>query len=418
MSIDRLERSLPQVLTELSLPVVPDYVDTLLSRTERIAQKPGWLFPERWFPVSTITDAFTAPRRFPLRPLVILAVVLALIATSIAFYVGTQQAKPAPPIGLAKNGIVVTRSATGDLIAVDPVSESQRTILAGPNLCCGQVSPDGLRVAVLDLPNPQADPTRLRIVDMQGSLIRDLVGSDLRQLNDFSFSPDGTRLLLSYQTQPRILDIASGTFTTLDAPGQEIFASWIGATGDILLTNRRSEDLTSVSRLAAGTTTGATQVTELQFVVDRPHVSPDGSKFLYFIWGTAAGTQGRLHVFDFATGKDIEISPPQKTGTADETQWENPIWSPDGKYIAAEVYTAGPNHVQIVPSAGGPAVVAGPAFPTGSGGTVMQFSPDGTQLLIVYRFDNSTWLVPVTGGDGRKVSWNFAEDASWQRQAP
>jgi len=31
MSIDRLERRLPEVMTELALPRIPDYVDELLS---------------------------------------------------------------------------------------------------------------------------------------------------------------------------------------------------------------------------------------------------------------------------------------------------------------------------------------------------------------------------------------------------
>lgn len=418
MSIDRLESRLPDVLTDLSLPAMPDYIDSLLSRTERMSQRPRWTLLERWIPVSTMTDALAAPRRLPLRPLLVFAILLALAATSIALYVGSHQTTPAPPIGLAKNGVVVTKSAAGDLIAVDPVSESERTILAAANLCCPVVSPDGLRLAVLDVPNPDADPTRLRVLDMQGDVIRDISGADLHQLNEYEWAPDGTRLLLSYQTQPRILDVATGRFTTLDVPGAEIFASWMGATGDIMLVSRTSQDVMSVSRLRAGTTSGATHVAELQFVVDRPHLSPDGSKFLYFVWGTATGTQGRLHVFDLARMQDIEVSPPQKTGTPDETQWENPVWSPDAKFIAAEVYTTGPNHVEIIPAGGGTPVVAGPEFPTGSNGASIQFSPDGTQLLITYRFDQSTWLVPVTGGEGHRVSWNFADDADWQRLAP
>src|SRR6185503_1607697 len=62
MSIDRLERRLPEVLTELSLPVMPDYVDNLLSRTERMSQRPGWSFPERWFPVRTIPAGLSLRR--------------------------------------------------------------------------------------------------------------------------------------------------------------------------------------------------------------------------------------------------------------------------------------------------------------------------------------------------------------------
>ena len=78
MSIDRLERRLPEVLTELSLPRVPDYVDDLLSRTARTPQRPGWTFLERWFPVSAITDAMSLPQRLPLRPLVAIAILVVL----------------------------------------------------------------------------------------------------------------------------------------------------------------------------------------------------------------------------------------------------------------------------------------------------------------------------------------------------
>ena len=96
MSMDRLERRLPEVLTELSLPAMPDYVDSLLSRTERTPQRPGWTFPERWFPVSTITAAFAPKRSIPLRPLIVLALLAALVAGALAFYVGSHQRQPAP----------------------------------------------------------------------------------------------------------------------------------------------------------------------------------------------------------------------------------------------------------------------------------------------------------------------------------
>ena len=118
MSIDRLERRLPEVLTELSLPSTPDYVDTLLSRTARTPQRPGWSFPERWIPVSTITSALPVRRPISLRPLIVFAVLLALIVASIAFYVGSRP-RPAPLTGLARNGAVVTTSAGVGIVAID-----------------------------------------------------------------------------------------------------------------------------------------------------------------------------------------------------------------------------------------------------------------------------------------------------------
>src|ERR1041385_2800968 len=110
MSIDRLERRLPDVLNELALPRVPDYVDTMLSRTERMPQRPGWTFPERWFPVSVITSAISPARRPTLRPLIAVAVVIALIVAAVALYVGSRKHLP-PLFRLARNGIV---GATAD----------------------------------------------------------------------------------------------------------------------------------------------------------------------------------------------------------------------------------------------------------------------------------------------------------------
>jgi len=417
MSIDRLERRLPEVLTELSLPVMPDYVDNLLSRTERMSQRPGWSFPERWFPMSTITSAVPARRPLSLRPLVVLAVILALIAASIAIYVGSRP-RPAPLTGLARNGLVVTTSAAGDLIAVDPVTETQRTLAAGPNICCAQVSRDGLRVALLNLPSVDAAPTRLRVIDLEGSILRDVPAAELRGLIDYALSPDGSRLLLTSDAQPRTLEVASGRITPLDVPDGVTAASWIGTTGDILLTFRVDEATLRIARLPAGATRGESEITRLRYAVDAPKVSPDGSRFLYFIWGTEQNQQGRLHVYDFAGRTDTEVSPPEAPGSPHESEWENPVWSPDGSFIAVELYTTAENHVVVIPAAGGQPVAVGPTFPTGSGGAVIRFSPDGQSILATYRFSNETWLLPVSGADGRQVTWTTAEDIDWQRLAP
>jgi dipeptidyl aminopeptidase/acylaminoacyl peptidase len=414
MSIDRLERRLPDVLAELSLPREPDYVDDLLSRTERMSQRPGWTFLERWFPVSTMTDAIAPPRRLPLRPLALLAILVALAAATIVLVVGSQQHLP-PPFGLARNGLVVTTNAKGDLITVDPATDAQRTLASGPSICCAQFSQDGQRISYLVSVNPASSPTALRVVNLDGAVVRELAADALKGLDDYNWAPDGHAILLTYGTSAKVLDVATGSLTALDLSGEDLRGAWIGTTGDILFTDRTSENELRVSRLRAGTTTGATEVTRLEYAVDAPKIAPDGSKFLYFVWGTDPGSQGRLHVYDLAKARDVEVSPPQRQGTPEETQWENPVWSPDGTHIAAEVYTAGPNHVEVIPAAGGDPVVVGPEFPTGSGGAVIRFSPDGRSLLLTYRFNQQTWLVPISGGAGRQVSWLVTEDAEWQR---
>jgi sugar lactone lactonase YvrE len=425
MSADRLERRLPEVLTELSLPRVPDYVDNLLDRTARMPQRPGWTFLERWFPVSTLT-ATLSTRRQSLRPLIAVAILIALVMASIVWYVGSQR-RPPPLFGPARNGVVVTNNAAGDLVSVDPDTGATRTLIAGQNVCCADVSPDGQRLAFLRTVVPNGDATGLAIANMDGSVVREFTEETVRGVTGFEWSPTGDRVLVTNESSVVLLDVATGQVTPISVPHDISFnisrASWIGTTGDILLTAESPGTGADTGtfrayRLPAGATSGATEVATLAYTVATPLVSPDGSRLLYFIWGPETRLQGKLHVFDFATGEDRAVTPEDAQAPADITEWENPVWSPDGSQIAAELYTAGPNRVAVIPADGGAPVLVGPAFPTSANGAAIRFSPDGASLLVTYRFNNETWLLPVSGAEGRRVPWALTEDLDWQRLAP
>jgi hypothetical protein len=219
-----------------------------------------------------------------------------------------------------------------------------------------------------------------------------------------------------------VIDVANGSVTTIETGSQIGRASWIGTTGDILLTMGGQADVVrTIKWLPAGATSlaSAVEVTKLRSAVDVPLVSPDGSRFLYFIWGSTPNLHGRIHVFDFAAGSDIAVTDEAPVDPAHEIAWENPVWSPDGTRIATELYTTGENHIAVISatSAASP-VLIGPAFPTGENGAAIRWSPDGTSILATYRFNNETWLLPVSGEPGRKVSWATSEDMDWQRLAP
>jgi Tol biopolymer transport system component len=425
MTADRLERRLPDVLHELSLPRVPDYVDNLLSRTERMPQRPGWTFPERWFPVSTFTDALPAGQRLTLRPLVAIAVLVILAIVSVVLIAGSQP-HPAPPFGLARNGVMLLPEDGGNIVAVDPVTGSRRTLATGTNLCCASVSPDGLRFAYSHVPAPGADPVGLTVARFDGSVIR-VIPDDVANSSWYEWSPAGDKLLLTRATGADIIDLASGELKSV-SPNADPFevtrASWIGTTGDILFSQRIAETAQTGStikflRLPAGATTGARELGRAQYVISDAGVSPDGSKFLYFVWGPEVRLQGKLHVFDVATGLDRAVTPEVNVASAEITEWENPVWSPDGSHIAAELYTAGPNHIAVIPATGGDPVLVGPEFPTGSGGAMIRFSPDGESLLVTYRFNEQTWLLPVAGGTGQQLPWaTNGDQIDWQRLAP
>jgi hypothetical protein len=415
MSLDRLERRLPEVLTELSLPSVPDYVDNLLSRTERTPQRPGWTFLERWLPVSTFTASLSRGGRLSLRPLIAVAILIAIVIASIVLYVGSQHRVP-PLFGPARNGVLITADAAGSIVTVDPVSGATRTLVNGPNLCCAGFSPDGQRITYLHLPPGGGDAIKATIANLDGSTLRDLSGEAVAGLDWGDWTPSGDRLLLTVASGALIVDVATGKTTTLASlPFGIARASWIGTTGDVLLTSKISDTLLRLYRLRAGKTDGAEQIAQLPYAVNLPLVSPDGSRLIYFTWGPEPRLQGDIHVFDLASRIDSAIT---EEAFDDSQAWENPVWSPDGSRVAVELYTAGPNHIAVLPATGGPPVLLGREFATSSGGAVIRFSPDGESLLVTYRDNGTTWLLPVAGGTGQQVTWAQAEDIEWQRLAP
>ena len=64
---DRLEQRLPSRLEELAAPRTPSYFDDVIHQTARTRQRPGWSFPERWLPVSVLTDRLATAPRAPMR---------------------------------------------------------------------------------------------------------------------------------------------------------------------------------------------------------------------------------------------------------------------------------------------------------------------------------------------------------------
>ena len=423
MTTDRLERRLPEVLNELALPRVPDYVDNLLSRTERMSQRPGWTFLERWFPVSTFTATLSRGGRLSPRPLIAVAILVAIVIASIVLYIGSQRRLP-PLFGPARNGAVVTNDQAGNIVLVDPVAGTSRILAHGPNLCCAGFTPDGLHVTYLHVPPEGGDPTAGSVANLDGSIVRELPTELLKGLDWAEWTPAGDRILLTTAAGAAIFDLATGSITQIDTDFAVTRASWIGATGDILLTSvaetSPNGQTLRVDRLAAGATSGATQIATLEYAVNPPLVSPDGSKFLYFIWGPEAGRHGRIHIVDLASGIHTTITRDDAQAPAGLAEWENPVWSPDGSHIAAELYTTAGNRIAVVPAAmlTGDPIFVGPTFEEFTNGAAIRFSPDGTELLVTYHGDGTTWLLPTAGGEGHQVPWATSEDMEWQRLAP
>ncbi len=113
-SSERYERRLPTLLEELSAPRTPDYFDDILGQVGRTRQRPGWTFPERWLPMSAVSERLAAAPRAPVRALVFVALLVLAIVAGHRDLAGSQQ--PEAPGALrapAANGLIRSSTTAG-----------------------------------------------------------------------------------------------------------------------------------------------------------------------------------------------------------------------------------------------------------------------------------------------------------------
>ena len=89
-SSERYERRLPELLDELAAPRTPAYFDDILGQVGRTRQRPGWTFPERWLPMSAVSERLSAAPRVPLRAVAVAALILIALVVAIAVIAGSR----------------------------------------------------------------------------------------------------------------------------------------------------------------------------------------------------------------------------------------------------------------------------------------------------------------------------------------
>ena len=420
-TFDRMEPRLPELMDDLAAARIPDYFDDLLQQTARTRQRPAWSALERWLPMGTIArPIITLPA--PWRPLVLLIALALLLATAAVAFIGSRPPAIPPPFGLARNGLIVIATEAGDLATVDPATGTVAGLVTHP---ASEYAPwlahDGRRLLFDRRGTGTAES--LFVTGIDGTQTRELL-SRPTEIQWFDWSPADDRVAVTYDVDGRrtvsIIDVASGAIAPLDLGVEPTGAVYWRPNGrELVLEGIAAADgvVTHGLYLVGADGTGLRPilpplVSETEYMA--PTLAGDGIHLAYHRW-RQPDQLGRIHVVDIDSGVDRAL-----TGETDaNVNEEVPAYSPDGSLIAFERYSddvGGGYRIVVGSSDGtGPFRALGPAHPALTNGAVVMFSPDGTQLLVNYRADSSTWLFEIASGGEQRMSWPTKVEATWQR---
>lgn len=434
-TFDRIERRMPELLDELATPRMPDYLDDLLAQAAATRQRAGWTFPERWLPMSVLSQRLATVPRIPWRlgVAVALLIVAALVGLLIA---GSLNPRLAPPFGPAANGRIAFLDEAGAILAGDPKAGTSVVIVPGPGNSRPAFSPDGARLAYLHSAGGRAD---LVVATAAGANPVAVNEDPLRGVRFIAWAPSGREIavlvepgllllfdaartavptVVSDRLPVRFISVGNGDFNNDPAnlfrppTGSEILFT-AGSTNVSLMVSKLdgSESRTIVDPGTASY--GFAEITGAQW-------SPDGSRISFTATLAARPGVHSVYVVD-AEGSNLRpLSTVEAGRVFDEG---NQAWSPDGSKIALQRWeqlgdgSQGLNPIAVVDVASGSVRSVGPTSPNGF--VSWAWSPDGKSILEVPMDDSGALLqVDVASGTATPVPWTVRSVANWQRVAP
>jgi len=414
----RLERTLPGILADLGAGTAPDYVDSLLGRTAATRQRPAWVFPERWLPMSAISERTAAAPRVPWRAVGVLALLI-LVLVAVAVAIGGQQRRVPAPFGPAANGVIPYVSG-GDIYLGDPVTGATRLLVGGPEIdSAAGFSPDGTRIAFF---REAGAFLGIFAANDDGSGVREVAAYPADSVKWANWAPDSRRIAVIYQ-----IDAGTNQLDLLDATGSGSVERIASAGGMDFVQFRPPDGREMLYRalvdgkwgLFAIDADGANARTLAEPTVDAgvdlsfvgAAYSADGSR-IFYNRGTSDGCS-RLWVMNADGTDQHEFVPP--SGEAWDGEAEV---SPDGAWVAYwhNPNDGPPNGVSVVRADGtGPVIQTGPVL---LGTAHWTWAPDSSRILMYPDDDSSAsyaYLLDPRGGPWTRVPWRSDGDLDWQR---
>jgi Tol biopolymer transport system component len=394
----RFERELPEILADLYPVSAPDYRNDLVQRIAATRQRPAWALPERWIPMTALAIGRSV-RPVPLRTIGIVALLL-LSIVAVAIIAGSPRRLP-PPFGPAANGNLVVAEA-GDIFLIDAATGAKTLAIGGPAEDTEPIfSRDGSHIAFFR----RADRVNgLWLADDRGDAVRQLSTSSLFEFSQIEWSPDGKSILLTTsedgQRAPAIVptDGSAEHILALDMPIEG--PVWLPS-GEILFRGlpQSGAGLFAIRPDGSDPRTIVAPTGALQWDVQFYAPSPDGGKIAYQ-WRPTPEAPMVLYVIPAKGGTTQEISTVESA---------NPIWSPDGTWIAF----SSDDGMYVVP-ADGTAPERRVALMKGA----FRWAPDSSRLLFFGEDEPAPVLIDPLGGPDETVRWTATEFPDWQRLAP
>jgi Tol biopolymer transport system component len=425
---DRFEQRLPARLEELATPRTPSYFDDVISSTARSRQRPGWSFPERWIPMSTMTDRLATAPRAPLR-LIVLASLIVLAAVAVAIIAGGSSPRVPAPFGTADNGRIAWVAQDGAIVAADGAGADPVTLVAGPGNSQPQFSPDGRRLLYLhDAPMG----TEIVVADADGGHPATVASGGV--VSGAMWAPDSRSIIVAANGTLARLEASAGATPERLVAGVDGTYDWNAVpsmlfqppAGDRIAYVRDTGDGKGVFVAASDGSAPVAIVTPAGSGLAYADVyglqwSPDGTRLAMTVALSATdGRDTRVYVVD-ADGSNLHrlthVEVPNRIVSE-----SNPSWSPDGRSIAMQVWHADPNSdsqdvrpITVVDVASGDEREVGSRSVNGFSG--WGWAPDGASIIAVPS-DGRISVIDVATGAPHSEQWQAASGATWQRVAP
>ena len=421
MSADRFERRLPELLTDLSQPGVPDYFDDVLRQTARASQRPAWSFPERWIPMDISARVPVGTRIIPWGRFGIIALLIAALLAVAALYAGSRP-RPAPLFGPAANGDILYDRG-GDIYVADASGTNERLLIGGSDIDFGQrYSADGLTI-FFGRETPEG--TIVMRANSDGSNIDRVSETPLPETyGSVEVAPDGSRLLVVNMSQAEqtldVHDLVGDTEpVVLELDGDVALhdhAWWRPGSDEIVFrgAGERVRGLYAINADGTGFRT-ISETVGGDGLYNEFVLSPDGSKAAYYNWepGVTPGRGMHGHVVDLTTGKDVRLL--FDRAATDEGL---PRFLADGRILMRvddnlddwSALLVGPADG----SGGGKQV--GPAFARDAS-VAWLVSPDGDSVLL-FVAGRGTKRISIATGEVVDTDIDVPDSWSWQRRAP